>query len=220
MLTDSYGNIEYINDEFKQNIGFDISSRPPLAHLFTHLEPSGPIAFPVERLLTRLKKVSADDRYVDTGELTMLRDGTKKVFNCVATGSSKRYILMFADVTDAALAAEERSRLTEQIQAAQKFESLGTLAGGIAHDFNNILMSIMGYAELSLSELSPSGQLHSNLSMIHTAARRAADLTRQMLDFTGKNVFTLSPINISDLVKEMTTLLSVAISKKSTFLTT
>jgi signal transduction histidine kinase/CheY-like chemotaxis protein len=213
LLADKKGRIEFANSEFTRNTGLNVSIGMDLKTLMHEFLPFGPLGFPLTSFLHKTTK-GHPVRQIDSGELHLKRDGGKKVFHCVATEVEARYILIFSDTTEAAIVAEEKSRLAEQMQAAQKFESLGTLAGGVAHDFNNILMSIMGYAELTLAELPTPGKLHDNISMIQTAAKRAAELTRQMLDFTGKNVFNLAPVNLSELVKEMISLLAVAVSKK------
>ena len=110
---------------------------------------------------------------------------------------------------------EEKRNLERQVQQAQKLESLGVLAGGIAHDFNNILMAVLGHAELALEEISPMSPARGNLTEITTAARRAADLCRQMLAYAGKASFALERVGLRELVEEMAHLLKTAISKKA-----
>jgi PAS domain S-box-containing protein len=78
-----------------------------------------------------------------------------------------------------------------QLAQAQKLESIGRLAGGVAHDFNNMLGVIAGHAELALLDMAPSNPLHAELEAILSAARRSADLTRQLLAFARKQ--TVSP---------------------------
>ncbi len=109
----------------------------------------------------------------------------------------------------------QRKRLQAQIQHAQKLESLGVLAGGIAHDFNNLLMGILGNASLALMELRTQSKARHNVEQIETAAMRAAELSRQMLAYSGKGKFVIEPICISSLVEEMTHLLGASISKKA-----
>ncbi|OGP58891.1 MAG: hypothetical protein A2V67_20660, partial [Deltaproteobacteria bacterium RBG_13_61_14] len=108
----------------------------------------------------------------------------------------------------------ERKRLEAQVQHAQKLESLGILAGGIAHDFNNLLVSILGHAGLAQRRLPGDSPAQSSLLQIETAARRAADLTKQMLAYSGRGAFLVQPLDLSNLVEEMAHLLEVAISKK------
>jgi CheY-like chemotaxis protein len=98
----------------------------------------------------------------------------------------------------------------------QKLESLGVLAGGIAHDFNNLLMTILGNADLALADLPEHSAARESLSDIVRASRRAADLCRQMLAYSGKGRFCVEPVSLNDLIEEMAHLLVVSISKKVT----
>ena len=111
-------------------------------------------------------------------------------------------------------AEEDRRKLELSVMQAQKLESLGVLAGGIAHDFNNLLTSILGSADLAAAELSPYSPARRYIEDIERASRRAADLCRQMLAYSGKGRFVIQALNVNDLVKEMAHLLSVSISKK------
>jgi two-component system, cell cycle sensor histidine kinase and response regulator CckA len=113
-------------------------------------------------------------------------------------------------------AEEERRKLELSVLQAQKLESLGVLAGGIAHDFNNLLTSILGNADLALGELPPSSPARGFLDDIECASRRAADLCRQMLAYSGKGRFVIQSISLNELVSEMGQLLSVTTSKKAT----
>lgn len=127
------------------------------------------------------------------------------------------YVLTFVrDISSRKRAEEERQRLEAQVQHAQKLESLGVLAGGIAHDFNNLLMGILGNADMAQHELSPVSPARLSVMEIETAAKRAAELTRQLLAYSGKGRFVIEAINLSELVEEMAHLLEVSISKKAT----
>jgi len=135
------------------------------------------------------------------------------IFN--AEGELEALEGFITDVTARKRAEEERSRLEAQVQQAQKLESLGVLAGGIAHDFNNLLVGILGNADLALDELGPSSPARATVQEIVTAAKRAAELTRQLLAYSGKGRFIIGPVDINDLVREMAHLLDVSISKKA-----
>ncbi len=112
--------------------------------------------------------------------------------------------------------AEERERdLEAKLQQAQKLESLGVLAGGIAHDFNNLLTSILGNADLSLMELEPGSPARHYIESAIQSARRAAELTQQMLAYSGKGRFVVQPVNLADVVRDMLPLLQASISKRS-----
>ena len=108
---------------------------------------------------------------------------------------------------------ERRRNLEAKLQQALKLESLGVLAGGVAHDFNNLLMGMLGNAEIALQELPPESPARGELKNINTAALRAAELTKQMLAYSGKGKFVVQALNLSKLVEEMAHLLQVSISK-------
>ena len=130
-------------------------------------------------------------------------------------GAPLFFITHIQDITERKQAEEEKRNLERQVQQAQRLESLGVLAGGIAHDFNNLLMAVLGHAELASEEISPMSAARGNLAEITTAARRAADLCRQMLAYAGKSSFSLERVGLRELVEEMAHLLKTAISKKA-----
>jgi PAS domain S-box-containing protein len=108
----------------------------------------------------------------------------------------------------------EQRNLEQQMLHGQKLESLGVLAGGIAHDFNNLLTGILGNADLAKTEMSPLAPSRASLEGIEVAARRAADLCRQLLAYSGRGRFIVEPLSLHELVEEMGHLLTVSISKK------
>ena len=118
-------------------------------------------------------------------------------------------------IAESKQAEEEKLALERQVRHAQKLESLGVLAGGIAHDFNNILMAILGNADLALDELSPMSPARGSIREIKKAAKRAAELVKQMLAYSGKGRFVVEPIDAGGLIEEISHLLEVSISKKS-----
>ena len=119
------------------------------------------------------------------------------------------------DLTERRKNEEEQRRLERQMQHAQRLESLGVLAGGVAHDFNNLLVGILGNASLALMDLSDDSPLHEAVTQIELAARRAAELTQQILAFAGKGRTDTQEVNLSGLVREMGQLLEPAVSKKA-----
>ncbi len=134
--------------------------------------------------------------------------------NIVGTTGVARDVTARKQAEQTALRAEEERRKLElSVLQAQKLESLGVLAGGIAHDFNNLLTSILGNADLALAALSPDSPARGFLEDIDLASRRAADLCRQMLAYSGKGRFVIQPISLNVLVSEMGQLLSVSTSK-------
>jgi PAS domain S-box-containing protein len=93
----------------------------------------------------------------------------------------------------------ERRALEEQVRLAQRMESVGRLAGGVAHDFNNLLTVILSVTRL-LSEDPANGALEGDLGEITLAARRASELTQQLLAFARRQIVNPEVININDLV--------------------
>jgi PAS domain S-box-containing protein len=98
---------------------------------------------------------------------------------------------------------QKRLSLENQLQQAQKMESVGRLAGGVAHDYNNMLSVIIGYAELALDKLSPSDQLYGDLTEILNAAQRSNAITRQLLAFARKQTINPKVLDLNETVESM-----------------
>jgi two-component system, cell cycle sensor histidine kinase and response regulator CckA len=97
-----------------------------------------------------------------------------------------------------------------RLREAQKLESLGVLAGGFAHEFNNLLMAVLGNADVALANLAPEHPAHRNLQQIGVAARRAADLTGQMLAYAGKGRVMVQELDLNVVIAEMAHLLKIS----------
>ena len=130
------------------------------------------------------------------------------------TGAPVAMVGVSRDARERKRADAERRRLEARMQQAQKLESMGILAGGIAHDFNNILVGILGNADLALEELSVGSPSRAYLHQINLSAKRAADLVRQMLAYSGKGKFVIEQINLNELVLEMVHLLDASLDRK------
>jgi PAS domain S-box-containing protein len=103
-----------------------------------------------------------------------------------------------------------------QSRHVQKLESIGVLAGGIAHDFNNLLHVVLGNADIALSNLAAGSPAREPIEEVVRATLRAADLTRQLLAYSGKGAFVVRHLDLSTEVREMATLLRTGISKQAT----
>ncbi len=101
----------------------------------------------------------------------------------------------------------EQRRLEAQLRQAQKMEAVGRLAGGIAHDFNNLLTAILGSAQLALRELEPSHTVREDLEEIRRAGLRAADLTRQLLAYSRRQVVAPKVIDLNEAVRNLDSML-------------
>jgi len=95
-----------------------------------------------------------------------------------------------------------RKAVEEQLQQAQKLESLGRLAGGVAHDFNNLLTIINGYSALLLRDVKEGDPLREDVSEIHKAGEQAARLTQQLLSFGTKQVVRPEPIDLTQFISD------------------
>lgn len=140
--------------------------------------------------------------------------GRDTVYQRDADGKVRQIIGTIQDITERKQAEAERQKLQAQVQHSQKMESLGILSGGIAHDFNNLLTSVLGYTDLAMSELPANSLAHQYVAHAVDGARRAAELTQQLLAYSGKGRFVVEPLDLSAITEEMTRLLQVSISKK------
>jgi two-component system cell cycle sensor histidine kinase/response regulator CckA len=113
---------------------------------------------------------------------------------------------VFSDITDRKRAEEEKAKLQNQLQQAQKMEAIGTLAGGIAHDFNNLLMGIQGRASLMSVELDASHPHSEHLNAIEEYIRSATDLTKQLLGFARGGKYEVKTTDMNELVLNSATM--------------
>lgn len=140
-------------------------------------------------LETRLRDAHGKEQWY-TITVNVLRD------NLENTG----FELVFSNVNSLRVAEYETRAMEQRIIQAQKYESLAVLAGGIAHDLNNNLMTIIGNAELLIGGIATDTDV-SLQDTLH-AAQRAAKLSEQMLAFSGRGIFQLSPCDLNKLVTD------------------
>ena len=107
-------------------------------------------------------------------------------------------------------------RAQDEAMAAQKLETVGTLANGIAHDFNNLLGAVVAQAELALDDLSAGLRPEEELRAIRDIAVRGSEIVRQLMIYAGEEKEVVGPVDISQAVEEMIGLLRVSISKNAT----
>jgi len=121
-------------------------------------------------------------------------------------------VVTFLDIT-------QRRQLEQQFQQAQKMEAVGRLAGGVAHDFNNLLTVILGYSELLLGRLPAQDASRDLIQEIRRAGERAANLTRQLLAFSRKQIMVPEVLDLNQVVEETKRMLRRLIAEDITLTT-
>jgi len=104
-------------------------------------------------------------------------------------------------------AEQIRVRLEDELRQSQRLEAIGQLAGGVAHDFNNLLMVILSHGEFMEEELPEGHPVHEDLGEVRKAARRAAELTRQLLVFSRRDLVEPSVLDVNEAISGVVNLL-------------
>ncbi len=127
-------------------------------------------------------------------------DGVERLVEVRSTGfSADRHVHMLRDIT-------EQRKLEERVRHSDRIEAVGRLAGGVAHDFNNILTAIDGYVSMLLAD-DPTPSTREAATEIQLAASRAANLTRQLLAFSRRQVVQLRNFDLVALARGMESML-------------
>jgi len=193
VITDSHGVIEYVNPAFETLTGYS----PAEAHGQTpRILKSGEQGAEVYQEMWRT--ILAGDVFrgilvnrKKNGELYYVEESICPVRD--SDGHITHFISNGRDLT-------ERIRLEAQLLQAQKMDAIGRLAGGVAHDFNNLLTIITSYSELALDSVPENSPLEAKIQEILQAARRAAELTRQLLAFSRKQPQALRVVDLNSVV--------------------
>lgn len=106
-------------------------------------------------------------------------------------------------------AAHEAS--SAESQKAERLRSLGLLAAGVAHDFNNLMTAVLGYNELARAQVAPDSAAGQYLTQASRGIRRASDLARQLLAYSGRGSTAVRSIDLSTMIREMESLLQVCL---------
>ncbi|MGH7315304.1 MAG: ATP-binding protein, partial [Candidatus Rokuibacteriota bacterium] len=116
-------------------------------------------------------------------------------------------------------AYDELAETQGQLEQAQKMDAIGRLAGGVAHDFNNLLTVILGRTDLLLHPLRPEDPMRRGIELIQRTASRAADLTRQLLAFSRKQVLEAVVLDLGAVTTDMKDMLGRLIGEDIALLT-
>ncbi|HEX3819794.1 MAG TPA: response regulator [Candidatus Sulfotelmatobacter sp.] len=193
VVTDRYGVIEYVNPAFEALSGYTNAEVCGQTHRVlksgeqtseTYREMWNTIlSGNVFRGILVNRKKSGELYYVEES-ICPVRDSSGEITHFVANGRDM----------------SERMRLEAQLSQAQKMDAIGRLAGGVAHDFNNLLTIITSYSELALDSVPQQSPLETKIQEILLAARRAAELTRQLLAFSRKQPQALRVMDLNQVV--------------------
>jgi signal transduction histidine kinase/CheY-like chemotaxis protein len=151
-------------------------------------------------VVARLRELAGDLR-TEAGDQVRLHDG--RALECSTRplqvdGEIVARLWRFRDLTD---------RTGAELELAQRMDAIGRLAGGVAHDFNNLLTAILGFSHSMLEEVGPEDPRREDLLDVIAAAERGADLTRQLLAFSRRQVLQPKVVNLNDLVRALERLL-------------
>jgi PAS domain S-box-containing protein len=122
-------------------------------------------------------------------------------------GSPLGFAKITRDITERTNAARALEKTREELLQSQKMEAIGHLTGGVAHDFNNLLMAIQGSLELLQRRLPGDPKVTRLIDNALQGARRGSALTQRMLAFARRQELKLMPLDVRDVVQQMTNLL-------------
>jgi PAS domain S-box-containing protein len=190
-----------VNDAFLKTIGYErdeVIGKTSI-ELNTWEDPEDR-----ERIVNQIKE-GGDIRNIEVRRKTRTGEHLDTLFSAeiLQIAREKVMISVTQDITERKRAEADRERLREQLVQAQKMESVGRLAGGVAHDFNNMLGIIMGRAELAKARTAPSDPSYVDLEEIFKAAKRSADLTRQLLAFARRQTVAPKILDLNDTISGM-----------------
>ena len=189
-LTDARGNLVAFNDAMLRQGGFsrsDIKAATEIADFYDDPEDRRLLLAELQRNGT-VRQREVRFRRKDGGTFV----GVVSLQPVELEGEP--YVLAMVEDTTA------RRHLQEQLLRAQKLEAVGRLSGGLAHDFNNLVTVILGCTELALKGIAADDPRRSLLNSVGEAGRRAAELTRQLLAFSRRQVVQPRRVDLSELV--------------------
>ena len=202
------GNVEYISPSVQRVLGYDPATM--IGRSAGEWAHEDDMALAGEKTALVMENPDAVADFVMRARHA---DGSWKwleitLHNQLSNPAIKGIVAHQRDITDRTNADEARQRLEEQLRQGQKLEAVGQLAGGVAHDFNNLLSVIQNFARFVYDDMDPADPRREDLSEILGAGDRAANLVRQLLTFSRKDLIRPQIWDLNGIVAEMTKLLS------------
>jgi len=200
MITDTQGTLQYVNPAFEKVTGYRrkeaIGRNPRFLKSGKH---NAEFYQRLRATLTRgevwqghfIDKRKDGTLYTAEATISPVRDPAGRIIN---------YVAVLRDVT-------REAQLEAQLRQSQKLEAIGQLAGGVAHDFNNILAVILMQTELLLTQGDVAESVRDGIQQIRAAAERAANLTRQLLAFSRRQVMQPRDLDLNEVVTNLAKML-------------
>ncbi|MBV5339487.1 MAG: PAS domain S-box protein [Deltaproteobacteria bacterium] len=206
VITDTYGNIEYVNPHFTGLTGYSFEEAVGQNPNILKTGETGKEEY--RQLWDTIlaggewrgefhNRKKDGELYWEQALIAPIRDNSYAITH---------FIAIKEDIT-------ERKQLEGQLRQAQKMDAVGQLAGGIAHDFNNILTAIVGYASIMQLKLPGDSPLQKNAEHIVTTAERGSSLTRGLLAFSRKQASYPVIADLNEIINRVHQLLHRLISE-------
>jgi PAS domain S-box-containing protein len=195
------------NEQWAAMLGYTLEEIEASVHQWTDLQHPDDRAAAARSIQDHLSGLTPEHKIeyrlqTKDGQYKWILDQAK-IVSRDSQGKPLRMSGTHTDITPRKLAESEREKLQAQLSQSQKMESVGRLAGGVAHDFNNMLNVILGYAELAMDQIAPNHPIHGALEEILNAARRSAEITRQLLAFARKQTIAPKVLDLNETVEGM-----------------
>ncbi len=208
LITDCRGVIEYVNDSLTRMTGYshsDLVGKRPSILKSGQMRP--------ELYEELWKTILAGKEW--RGEFQNRRKDGSLFWDTTAItplldmdGNITNFLAIKDDISAQKRSAEERELLEQRFRQAQKMEAIGHMAGGVAHDFNNILTAISGHSELAYLQLRKDDPIQIHVQEILRGSERAANLTRQLLAFSRKQVIEPQVVDLNYIVNDLKRMLN------------
>ena len=206
-FTNSYAEVLDVNETFTKMLGDNIKKGSNLDNILPNLTSAD--------ISKAIKKLLAEEREEIEFDIKLRGEG-QRVANIIikyagdgllGIGSGKIFLVTLLD-------ANEKASLEQKLNHSQKMQAVGQLAGGVAHDFNNLLTAMTGFCDLLLQRHPPGDRSFPDIMQIKQNSNRAANLVRQLLAFSRKQVLKPKLMDLTDSLSELSSLLRRLLGEK------